>query len=100
MNQTALKQPLEGSTRGLINNNVTMLREVKHAEIQARIKAANMLRQHLIGILILVIGITMALVTKELTALIILAPFSILTFINKDYILIHKKRGKGYVHRQ
>jgi hypothetical protein len=100
MNQTVLKQPLEGSTSGLIDNNVTMLREVKHAEIQARIKAANMLRQHLIGILILVIGIATALVTKELTALIMLAPFSILTFISKNYIFINKKRGKEYVHRQ
>jgi hypothetical protein len=59
-----------------------------------------MLRQHLIGILILVIGIATALVTKELTALIMLAPFSILAFVSKNNIFINKKRGKGYVHRE
>ena len=98
MNQTVLKQPLQATTSGQNNNSIVLLARIKHEQIQARIKAANMLKQHLIGGLILAIGIVTALMTMDLTALIILAPFSILTFVSKDYILINSKGDNNNVH--
>ena len=98
MNQVVLKQPLQGSISGKSNSNTISLEQIKHEQIQARIQAANMLRQHLIGGLILVIGIVTALMTMDLTALIILAPFSILTFVSKDYILINSRGDNNHVH--
>ena len=91
MNQSAaIKQAPESSISGQSNSNVITLKEIKHQQIQARRHAAFMLRQKLSGALLLVIGLIVWAITRDLTILIFLSPFYGLMILNKNYIMQFK----------
>ena len=96
MNQsTALKQPLQAPIRAQNQSNVISLREIKHQQVQARIHAAQMLKQRLLGVLLLVLGIVTTAITYDATAFIFLAIFAIPMLFSKTNMMINnKKKGK------
>jgi uncharacterized membrane protein len=68
-------------------DNVITLREIKHRQIQARRHAAFMLRQRLIGVILLIVGLLVEVITKDITVLIFLAPFYLSAIFSKKYIM-------------
>ena len=93
MNQSAaIKQAPESSISGQSNSNVITLKEIKHQQIQARRHAAFMLRQRLMGIGLLVIGLIVWGITKDLTVLIFLSPFYGSMLISKTYIMLCNRK--------
>ena len=95
MNQTVLKQSLQSSTSGQNNNNVVSLRDVKHAKIQARIKAAEILKQRLIGVLLLIVGVITTVMSHDATAFIFLTIFAIPMLFSKKCIMNFRKGGNN-----
>ena len=88
MNQSiAIKYAPESSTSVQNLDNVITLREIKHRQIQARRHAAFMLRQRLIGVILLIVGLLVEVITKDITVLIFLAPFYLSAIFSKKYIM-------------
>ena len=88
MYQSTAKQALQSPTSAQTIDNVTLLKEVKHRQIQARRCAAFMLRQKLMGVGLLATGLTMWGITKDLTVLLFLSPFYGSMIFSKKYIML------------
>lgn len=91
MNQSPIaKQALTAPTSVQNISNVILLREIKHQQIQARRHAAFMLRQRLSGALLLVIGLIVWGITKDLTVILFLSPIYGSMLFSKKYIMLFK----------
>jgi len=94
MNQsTAIKQSTELSVSGQSNRNIISLSKVRIHQKSIQKNRINMIKQRLIGLVLLVISLIVWLMTNDLTVVVFLVPFYGTMIFSRKYIMqFNKKR--------
>lgn len=93
MNQSvAIKHAPESSTSGQSYNRVISLSKIRTHQRAVRRHRINMIKQRLMGLGLLIICVVLTVLSKDITAAIIISPIAFMMIFSKQYVMLFKNK--------